>query len=140
MEKSELVAYLDSYLEPKKFTDGSKNGLQVDSDQKEIRKIGYAVDANSYLFDRAIREKVDFLIVHHGLFWGFEATITGLLHERISKLIKNEIALYGMHLPLDAHGEVGNNFGIADAFVKFFGLSDAKIEKFGEYHGEIIGF
>lgn len=140
MKKSDLLSYLESYLEPKKFKDGSKNGLQVDSSKAEIRKIGYAVDASSYIFDRAITEGVDLLIVHHGLFWGFESTITGVLHERLSKLIRNDIALYGMHLPLDAHPVVGNNIGIINAFVNFFGIRDAKVEPFGEYHGEVIGF
>lgn len=140
MKKSELLAYLDSYLEPKKFTDTSKNGLQVDSSHEEIRKIGYAVDANSYIFDRAINEGADFLIVHHGMFWGYESTITGVLFDRVSRLLRNDIALYGMHLPLDAHPVVGNNAGIVAAFVRFFAIADAKIEPFGEYRGEVIGF
>ncbi|MBU0626659.1 Nif3-like dinuclear metal center hexameric protein [Patescibacteria group bacterium] len=61
------------------------------------------------MFDKAIKEKLDLLIVHHGLFWGIEQTITGLMYKRVSKLIKNDIALYACHLPLDAHPVVGNN-------------------------------
>ncbi|MDD2487428.1 MAG: Nif3-like dinuclear metal center hexameric protein [Candidatus Gracilibacteria bacterium] len=140
MNKTELTIYIDEYLKIKDFQDGSKNGVQVDTTKQEIKKIGYAVDASSYIFDSAIEEKIDLLLVHHGLFWGFDNVLTGLHYERVSKLIKNDIALYGVHLPLDANENVGNNIGIINAFVSFFDLNDYSIEKFGLYHGETIGY
>jgi len=39
MLKSTLLTYLDSYLKIADFDDESKNGLQVDSDKQEIKKI-----------------------------------------------------------------------------------------------------
>jgi putative NIF3 family GTP cyclohydrolase 1 type 2 len=69
MIKVELIKYLDDYLKKSDFKDTSKNGLQVDTQKKEIKKIGYAVDATTYIFDKAIYEKVDMVISHHGLFW-----------------------------------------------------------------------
>ena len=36
MNKKELIAYLDSYLNIRGFKDGSKNGLQVDTQKTEI--------------------------------------------------------------------------------------------------------
>jgi putative NIF3 family GTP cyclohydrolase 1 type 2 len=38
--------------------------------------------------------------------------VRGVLRKRLSFLLKNEISLYVAHLPLDAHGEVGNNIQI----------------------------
>ncbi|MDP2103660.1 MAG: Nif3-like dinuclear metal center hexameric protein [Candidatus Gracilibacteria bacterium] len=139
MKKSELISYLDSYLKIADFKDDSKNGLQVDTARTEIKKVGFAVDAASYIFDRAIAEKVDFLIVHHGLFWGFDTPITGVMYERMGKLIKNDIGFYGCHLPLDALKEVGNNWGLLDEFLEVSKLSDFQTEEFGEYKGNTIG-
>jgi putative NIF3 family GTP cyclohydrolase 1 type 2 len=45
-----------------------------------------------------------------------------------------------MHLPLDAHPTIGNNIGIAQSFINFCGIAEPSIEKFGEYHGETIGY
>jgi putative NIF3 family GTP cyclohydrolase 1 type 2 len=56
MNKQELIKYLDDYLKIKDFKDTSKNGLQVDNSKSEIKKIGYAVDANTYIFDKAKEE------------------------------------------------------------------------------------
>jgi putative NIF3 family GTP cyclohydrolase 1 type 2 len=39
MNKQELVQYLDSYLKNSDYKDSSKNGLQVDTDKTEIKKI-----------------------------------------------------------------------------------------------------
>ncbi len=140
MLKKDLIAHLDMYLNVSAYTDGSKNGLQVDSEKTEIKKVGFAVDATTYIFDRAIEEKVDLLITHHGLYWGNERVMTGLLYERVSRLIRSDIAFYGVHLPLDAHPEVGNNIELVRAFASYFNIKDYSLEKFGLYHGETIGF
>ncbi|MDD2907659.1 MAG: Nif3-like dinuclear metal center hexameric protein [Candidatus Gracilibacteria bacterium] len=142
MKKEELIKYLDEYLKISEFKDDSKNGLQVDNSKDEIKKIGYAVDANTYIFDKAIEEGVDMVLTHHGLFWGFEQALVGVPFERAKKLINNDISLYSCHLPLDAHNEVGNNIGLAKAFINIFGLQEGEyeIEDFGFYHGIPIGF
>jgi len=140
MQKNALLEYLNSYLELEKYSDDSKNGLQVDSSKKEIKKIGYAVDATKYIFEKAVQEKVDFLLVHHGLYWGREDVIVGLHFERIKVLMEADIALYGVHLPLDAHSVVGNNIELVRAWIKFFGIEGEELEKFGSYHGKTIGY
>ena len=86
MEKTKLIQFLDEYLQINQYEDSSKNGLQVDNSKKEIKKIWYAVDANSYIFDKAIQEKVDMIICHHGMFRWYEETITWLVYKRINKL------------------------------------------------------
>ncbi|MCP4523228.1 MAG: Nif3-like dinuclear metal center hexameric protein [Candidatus Gracilibacteria bacterium] len=142
MNKQELIQYLDEYLQISNFKESSKNGLQVDNKKTEIKKIGYAVDANTYIFEKAQKEGVDLIFSHHGIFWGMEQTLTGVTFERAEKLISNDIALYSAHLPLDAHPESGNNFGLLQAFINIFGLREEEyeIEKFGEYAGYTIGF
>jgi len=52
---------------------------------------------------------VDFLIVHHGMYWDMPRTLTGPAHERVAALMKGNCALYSNHLPLDSHPQLGNN-------------------------------
>jgi dinuclear metal center YbgI/SA1388 family protein len=73
------------------------------------------------------------MIVHHGLLWGSRAPITGPFFRRLSALIKNDLALYSCHLPLDAHDEVGNNH----VLVRQLGLTPAGA--FGLFEGYAIG-
>ncbi len=127
MDKTKLVQFLDEYLELEQFEDSSKNGLQVDNSKNEIQKIWYAVDANSYIFDKAIQEKVDMLICHHGMFRWQAETLTWLFYKRIQKLILNDIALYACHLPLDWHKEVGNNIVLLNKFVDTFNIKNPLI-------------
>jgi putative NIF3 family GTP cyclohydrolase 1 type 2 len=56
MNKKELIAYLDEYLQISEFKDDSKNGLQIDNSKDEIKKLGFAVDANTYIFKKAKEE------------------------------------------------------------------------------------
>jgi dinuclear metal center YbgI/SA1388 family protein len=134
--RSELVAYLNEYLQIESFlaSDSSLNGLVVGGEDKKIGKIGYAVDACQASFDQAARENVDFLLVHHGLFWGAPLAVTGSHYMRLATLIKHDINLYAAHLPLDAHPEIGNNIQIAKA------LGLEKIEAFSAYKGQTIGY
>lgn len=90
------------------------NGLQVENSGK-VSKIACAVDAGLFEIQAAAEARADLLIVHHGLFWDFTPPIVGATYEKISTLIKNDIALFAMHLPLDRHPEIGNNAQIAKA-------------------------
>ena len=110
-------------------SDASLNGLQVSRSKEELRKIAFAVDASMESFKRAHARDADLLFVHHGLFWGRPYRLTGGLYSRIRFLIKNDLALYGVHLPLDMHPETGNNIGI----VKMLNLES--VEPFGDCHG-----
>jgi dinuclear metal center YbgI/SA1388 family protein len=46
--------------------------------------------------------------VHHGLYWEGLRPLTGRRYRRILPLLREGIALYSAHLPLDAHPELGN--------------------------------
>ena len=134
MKRNELTNYLNTYLRIEEFKDYSTNGLQVEG-KDEIRKIVTGVSANVELFEKAIELKADAIIVHHGIIWDFEHPVyQGSYKKRIKLLLENDINLYGYHLPLDAHKEVGNNARLA----QILGLKN--IEPFGEYNEQLIGF
>ncbi|MBR9691358.1 Nif3-like dinuclear metal center hexameric protein [Candidatus Woesearchaeota archaeon] len=127
-----IVRFLNKELNVRKILDSSRNGLQVKTN-KDIKKIGFAVDACLSTFEKAKKAKVDLLIVHHGLKW------KGQKYKEITKkrenfLKKNKIALYGCHLPLDAHKRYGNNIKLCEI------LNLQKVKRFGKYHKTTIGF
>ncbi|AEE87504.1 hypothetical protein FNFX1_1118 [Francisella cf. novicida Fx1] len=109
----ELENYLNTYFAIEQFKDYCPNGLQVQGD-RDIKKVITAVTACQKLIDQAIAENADAIVVHHGYFWkGENYPIVGIKYQRIAKLIKNGIHLFGYHLPLDGHPEIGNNILLA---------------------------
>ena len=87
---------------------GSWNGLQLENNG-EVTKIGAAVDAGLVPFMCAAEKKIDFLLVHHGLFWTPPTPLTGVNYKKIKHCMDNNIAVYSSHLPLDCHPKIGNN-------------------------------
>ena len=137
MRAQELARECDQILKTKSFRDypGAKNGLQV-SHNRIVEKIGWAVDADLESIRKAGKERLDFLIVHHGIFWGNSALDRKIRAERIREAKKLGIAIYSSHLPLDAHPELGNSIGLLRAL----GLGDSKRKPFGVAMGRAIGW
>jgi len=137
MTLTELNKYFNSFLHKEDYdSDISLNGIQIANsapDEKEIKKVAFAVDACQATALKAAEEGADVLFVHHGLFWGHCQTITGNHYKRVAAFIKNDLALIAYHIPLDANEFVGNNFGIA----KRLGLE--KVRPFGKWRGMTLG-
>jgi len=137
MNEKVLAKECDRILETKKFRDypGAKNGLQV-SHGRTVKKVGWAVDADLESIRKAGKEKVDLLIVHHGLFWGSSALDRKIRAKRIGLAKRLGVAIYSSHLPLDAHPELGNSIGLLRAL----GLGKSKCKPFGVAMGRAIGW
>ncbi|WP_147196283.1 type 2 GTP cyclohydrolase I [Pantoea sp. MBD-2R] len=119
MRNTELEQIVNQQLNTATFSDYAPNGLQVEG-REEIKKIVTGVTACQALLDEAVRLKADAVLVHHGYFWKSEApVIKGMKRNRLKTLLANDINLYGWHLPLDAHPELGNNAQLA----KMFGIT-----------------
>jgi len=127
-----IVDFLNKELRIKSIKDSSRNGLQVKC-KSEINKIGFAVDASLSTFEKAKRENVDLLIVHHGIKWKPQK-YPEITAKRMNFLKKNKISFYACHLPLDAHAKYGNNIMLCKV------LDLLNVKKFGKYHGTAIGF
>lgn len=113
MVLNELRNYISSLLEADRFRDYCPNGVQVEG-RAEIRRIATGVTASQHVLEAATAWGADAVIVHHGYFWRSEdAAITGLKKKRIAHLLRADVSLLAYHLPLDAHGELGNNAQLA---------------------------
>jgi hypothetical protein len=109
MKNSELEQLINEKLNSATFSDYAPNGLQVEG-RETVQKIVTGVTASQALLDEAVRLQADAVIVHHGYFWkGESPVIRGIKRQRLKTLLANDINLYGWHLPLDAHPELGNN-------------------------------
>lgn len=113
MNRDELDAYLNQFLEVPKFQDYCPNGLQVEG-RAEVRKIVSGVTSSLALLEAALEAGADAVLVHHGFFWKSEdARLTGPKRRRIALLLEHNLSLFAFHLPLDAHPDVGNNAELA---------------------------
>ena len=113
MNNLELERLLNEKLSTDRINDYAPNGLQVEG-KTEIKKIITGVTASQALIDYAVAQQADAVLVHHGYFWKSEnPCIRGMKGKRIKTLLVNDINLYGYHLPLDVHPELGNNAKLA---------------------------
>ncbi len=109
----ELVDYTNNLLDVNSFADYCPNGLQVEG-AADVRVLVSGVTASMALIEAAQAEGADAMLVHHGYFWkGENACITGMKRARLKQLLEADISLLAYHLPLDAHGELGNNTQLA---------------------------
>ena len=130
----QLVDYCRDLLRVREIEDwpNALNGLQIENSGAATR-IGAAVDASTRTIDAAIERGINFLIVHHGLFWPGLQPVTGSRRRMFERAFKHDLALYSAHLPLDIHSVLGNNAQLAKAL----GLENT--EPFFEKKGQCIG-
>ena len=129
-----IVDYTNDFLHIREIGDwdNALNGLQIEN-SGDVTKIGASVDASTRVLAAAVKQNVDLVIVHHGLFWQGLQPVTGALRRQLQLAFENNIALYSAHLPLDLHSEVGNNAQLAAA------LGLTSIQPFFEEKGQLVG-
>ena len=113
MRNVELETVLNNQLNIGAFQDYAPNGLQVEG-RRDIQRVVTGVTASQALLDAAVAHQADAILVHHGYFWKNEPVVVrGMKRNRLKTLLTHDINLYGYHLPLDAHPELGNNAQLA---------------------------
>jgi len=132
-----ILQYIESAFQVSDFPDytNALNGLQVDGPD-EVTFLAAAVDASETTIESARRHGADLLLVHHGLFWDGFGPLTGPRYRKVASLIEGSMGLYGLHLPLDAHAQLGNCALLARAIgvepqEEFAAYKDVKIGWYG---------
>lgn len=134
MKLAKIVEWLDATLDVVKFEDVSNNGIQIAREGDEVTKVAFGVDASVEFIEAAAAAGAQMCVVHHGLSWGGGIKrITGGVYNAVAAAIRNNIALYAVHLPLDANKQLGNNYVLA----RELGLR--KLQPAFCYHGNVIG-
>jgi len=131
---SDLATYTDRFLRIRDVGDwdNALNGLQIENSGR-VSRIGAAVDVSTRVLIEAAGKNVDFLIVHHGLFWPGLQPVTRFLRRQLQLAFETDVALYSAHLPLDIHPKVGNNAQVIAAL----GLKSSQL--FLEEKGQSVG-
>ncbi len=129
-----ITGWLDETLAVASFHDASNNGLQIAREGNEVTRVALGVDASTDFFRRAAEANCQFCVVHHGLSWnGGIRRLTGSAYRAVKAAMTHNLALYAVHLPLDANKTYGHNWEIA----RHLGLS--AIRPAFDYHGQVIG-
>jgi dinuclear metal center YbgI/SA1388 family protein len=116
MKLEEVVRYQNDLLRVSEFNDypNALNGLQLEN-SGNVNKVAAAVDACEAVLRMAVEADANLLIVHHGLFWGGLQNVTGAYYRKLKLAIESDLAIYSVHLPLDAHPQRGNNALLCNA-------------------------
>ena len=131
----QVLQFLTNAFEIADFPDypHALNGLQVNG-PKEIARVATGVDASEETINAAVAGGFHFLVVHHGLFWDGFGPLTGPRFRKVAALIRGGVGLFSLHLPLDAHPEMGNCAILA----KMVGLDPSG--RFGLYKDVPVGW
>jgi putative NIF3 family GTP cyclohydrolase 1 type 2 len=134
MKLERIVDWLDRVLDVKSFSDVSNNGVQIAREGDDVTKVAFGVDASVRTVRAAAAVGAQLLVVHHGISWGGGIQrITDGVYNVVKAAMDANIALYAVHLPLDANHAYGNNYELA----RYLGLKNLKPAFV--YHGETIG-
>jgi len=90
------------------YDDYCYNGLQIEGSDN-VKKIAFAVSFNTLLLEKAIAINADAIIVHHGIFGKDFFKIHKPFKNIVKEILNRNISLFGIHLPMDAQSEIGNN-------------------------------
>jgi dinuclear metal center YbgI/SA1388 family protein len=124
MRQNDVVAYCNQLLNISSLKDFCPNGMQVEGDNREVKKIALGVSISLEFIEKAIELNADLILTHHGLIWDKDSRrIQGPIRKKLKALFESGIAAGTYHLPLDFHPELGNNVQLA----KVLELSDVEM-------------
>jgi len=134
MQLQKITDWIDAALDVKAFSDVSNNGLQIARHGDGIDRVAFGVDASVRTVEAAAAAGAQLLVVHHGISWGGGIQrLTGPVYNVVRAAMDADLALYAVHLPLDANHRYGNNYELA-RYLTLKNLKPAFV-----YHGETIG-
>ena len=123
MLSKQIMQRMEKLAKPEFAEDWDNCGLQLGSNNMEVKKILLALDMSKKVCQRAVDEKYDMVITHHPFFFSGSKKIVldGYRGEIIRDLIKNDIVLYSAHTNLDiADG------GVNDVICGMLGIENVK--------------
>ena len=114
MNQKEVVGYVNDFLSIEQFQDYGPNGLQVEGNNREVRKVCLGVSISEELIEKTIEIGAELILTHHGLIWDRDSRVVqGPLRRKLKLLLDHGIATAAYHLPLDFHPVLGNNAQLA---------------------------
>ncbi|AIJ05822.1 hypothetical protein JH146_0978 [Methanocaldococcus bathoardescens] len=122
MKAKEIIEFIESFAPKDLAIEGDNVGLQVGDDlNREVKKLGIALDPSLSVIKKAEKEGVDFLFTHHPLLKDPIRNFTGVIYKKLKILMENNIILYSAHTNLD----ICKN-GLNDALTEVYNLENAQ--------------
>jgi dinuclear metal center YbgI/SA1388 family protein len=130
MKGSDIIKYLEKWS-PKAVAWQKDNvGLQVGSEESEVKNIFLCLELTDDALKDAIKKKCNFIITHHPLIFQPIKSLD-FSHDKNSKLIrqiiKNDLTVYSAHTNLDFTKD-----GVSYQLAKALGLKKIKFLKFSD--------
>lgn len=124
MKLKKIIDFCDFFY-PQNFAEEFDNvGLQLGYDNQEITTVLTALQITTEVVEEAIEKNADLIIVHHPLIFHKLSSLN--TNDRnnilISKLIKNDIAVFAMHTNVDSAFN-----GINDWVMQILGIRKTKV-------------
>jgi dinuclear metal center YbgI/SA1388 family protein len=114
-KRNDLIKFIMDFFGAEEIQKAQKldthgaNGLQIKGNSN-VTGIALGVSADLEFFQKAVREDLNFLIVHHGLrLTDVNFAINEILKSRLKFLFDNNLTLTGFHYILDSHRKIGHN-------------------------------
>ncbi|WP_456419303.1 Nif3-like dinuclear metal center hexameric protein [Methanocaldococcus infernus] len=101
MLAKEVIELIESKAPKELALNWDNVGLQVGRLEKEVSKLGVALDPSLKVIEKASNLGVDFLFTHHPLFFKPINRVDGLIYEKLSLIFKNDMVVYSAHTNLD---------------------------------------
>ncbi len=114
----EIINFLDSKIAPNLAYSWDNPGLQVGSQNWEVKKIFLTLDVNEISIQQAINQKADLIISHHPFIFRPIKSVTDSL---TLKLIEHKIGVFSAHTNLDVISG-----GVNSVLADLFGLKNRK--------------
>ena len=123
---NQLMAFLNDFMGDVGDKDPyMPNGLQVRG-REEVKLLATGVSASMGLFEEAVTNGADALLVHHGMNLPPGMLLDTIFTQRLRFLLEHNLSLIAYHYLLDSHHEVGHNVQIIK------GLGAQPTEPYGE--------
>lgn len=124
LKAKEIIKIMNDWASPSLIDSWDNTGFQVGDSNREVERILIALDVDSFVLEKAIKEDFQMIITHHPLIFQPMKSITNLTYKEklIYDLIRNEIVVYNAHTNLDqAKGGVNDELG------KLLGLKTSEV-------------
>jgi dinuclear metal center YbgI/SA1388 family protein len=122
MKAKEIIGFIENFAPKDLAIEGDNVGLQVgDNLDKEVEKLGIALDPSLSVIKKAEEKGVEFLFTHHPLLKDPIKNFTGVIYKKLKILMENDIILYSAHTNLD----ICKN-GLNDALAELYNLKDVQ--------------
>lgn len=99
----ELIDILEQEVPLNAAESWDNPGFLVGDKDQEVKKVLVVLDITNEVVELAIKENVDFILAHHPVIFSkiTKCTSDDFLQRKLLKLIRNDIACYGMHTNYD---------------------------------------